>query len=482
MRKQPDISWRIGAAILSGALTALATSLEPDWWAAWLAPIPLLIAAFRSSYGATWMWVAIATLIGLSGRAGYDAMFLGPVGEAVVALLSVSAVGVVVTLTRAMVRRRHYLLAIIFYPAAAAGLGTIVAAVSPGGTAGSLAYSQMTFLPVIQIATLAGAAGVVFTLALFAALVAIAWHCRAEPPRPWAVYGVPGLILIAVLGYGMVRLAQGEDAGVFPIGLAVSDGASPSLGAAVDPGDKSWTAYTATIPDMAKAGAKIVVWPEKIAPLDRPGVERVRRLLGDAAHDAGVYLVAGVTVIGADHLENRAWLFAPSGELIADYAKQHPVPGFEAQFKPGDEDVVRSIDGARFGIAICKDMDFAQLGRAYSRLGVNAMLVPAYDFYTDAWSHASMAMLRGVEGGFSVIRPARHGLLIESDRYGRILARKASADATVVDIEMAAPLGPGEATPYARFGDWFGWLCAAFAAFAALSLALGRAKSPIGQA
>jgi apolipoprotein N-acyltransferase len=53
--KLSDRLWRIGAAILSGALTALATSLEPYWWAAWLAPISLLIAAFQSSFGATWL-------------------------------------------------------------------------------------------------------------------------------------------------------------------------------------------------------------------------------------------------------------------------------------------------------------------------------------------------------------------------------------------------------------------------------------------
>ena len=134
---------------------------------------------------------------------------------------------------------------------------------------------------------------------------------------------------------------------------------------------------------------------------------------------------------GHGSFENRAWLFAPSGELVADYAKQYLVPGFEARFKAGDEDVVRSILGARFGIAICKDMDFAQLGRAYSRLGVNVMVAPAYDFGSDAWSHASMAVLRGVEGGFSVVRPARHGLLIVSDRYGRVVDHKASADAPV---------------------------------------------------
>ena len=81
MRKRVDILWRIGAAILSGVLTALATSLSAHWWAAWLAPIPLLTVVFRSSYGATWVWVAIATLIGLTGRAGYDLMFSAPPGR-----------------------------------------------------------------------------------------------------------------------------------------------------------------------------------------------------------------------------------------------------------------------------------------------------------------------------------------------------------------------------------------------------------------
>ncbi len=152
-------------------------------------------------------------------------------------------------------------------------------------------------------------------------------------------------------------------------------------------------------------------------------------------------LLAGVTVIGADHLENRAWLFAPSGELIADYAKQHLVPGFVARFKPGDENLVRPIGGTRLGIAICKDMDFAQLGRAYSRLGVNAMLVPAYDFYTDAWYHASVAVLRGVEGGFSVVRSTRHGLLT------------ISAVTAALSITKPAPTRPWSVSKWRRRSD-----------------------------
>jgi hypothetical protein len=77
-------------------------------------------------------------VLGFSGRVGCDLTFLGLVAEAVVALLSTAAVGLVVTPTRAMVLRRGYLVAIFVYAAAAAGLDTILGAVSPDGTAGSV--------------------------------------------------------------------------------------------------------------------------------------------------------------------------------------------------------------------------------------------------------------------------------------------------------------------------------------------------------
>jgi apolipoprotein N-acyltransferase len=122
--------------------------------------------------------------------------------------------------------------------------------------------------------------------------------------------------------------------------------------------------------------------------------------------------------------------------------------------------VIRPVGVSRIGIAICKDMDFPTLGRRYAALGVDALLVPAWDFDQDALWHARMAILRGVESGFAVIRSARQGLLTVSDRYGRIVDVTTSGSAPVATLAVLAPLGSGEATVYARFGDGFGWLCA----------------------
>ena len=122
--------WRFGAALLSGVLQYFATGLEPWWWAAWLAPIPLLVAAFRASTREAWALAVIAGLIGSASTASFYAMVIGPIGSAFVMMLRGLVSGIVVAYTRAVVLgSRHWLTAFV-YPALMAGFDTTVAAVS----------------------------------------------------------------------------------------------------------------------------------------------------------------------------------------------------------------------------------------------------------------------------------------------------------------------------------------------------------------
>jgi len=470
--------WRLGAAVLSGGLGYFATGLEPWWWAAWLAPIPLLLAAFRASAREAWGLAAVAGLIGAASTATYYGMFLGPIGSGVIMLLRALLLGIVVARTRAVVVGSRHWLAAFIYPALVAAFDTLVAAASRDGTMGSLAYTQMAALPVIQIAALAGAAGIVFVVVLFGALVAIAWHCRDDIRKPWLAYGLPSVVIVAVLAYGAVRLAGTPPASAIPVGLVAIDPRAPAPLIAVGADDPVWDQYTSAVPGLAQRGAKIIVLPEKIARLDDAAGDQVRQRLGRVASDNAVYLLAGLALVKSDHRENRAWLFAPDGEVIGDYAKHHLVMGLEAAFTPGREFVVSSVGSDRLGIAICKDMDFPTLGRGYAKLGVDAMLVPAWDFERDAWWHARMAILRGVESGFAVVRAARNGLLTVSDRYGRVVNVAASGSASIANLAAPTPVGSREATVYARTGDVFGWLCVVFSAGAWLASLLRRRVLP----
>src|SRR5437667_11048987 len=123
-----SLGWRFGAALLSGVLQYFATGLEPWWWAAWLAPIPLLLAAFRASRREAWALAIVAGLMGSASTAGYYGLFIGPIGSGVVMLLRGLISGAVVARTRAVVVGSRHWLMVFVYPALLAAFDMIVAA------------------------------------------------------------------------------------------------------------------------------------------------------------------------------------------------------------------------------------------------------------------------------------------------------------------------------------------------------------------
>jgi apolipoprotein N-acyltransferase len=206
---------------------------------------------------------------------------------------------------------------------------------------------------------------------------------------------------------------------------------------------------------LASRGAEVLVLPETIVRGGIDDVSAFRRSLGEESE--GRLLVLGADLPGPRGEANAALAFVPGSPEPAVYEKQHLLPPFESRYRPGRDLAVLDTRWGRLGLAICKDMDFPPLGRRYAQQGASLMLVPAWDFDADGWLHSRMAVLRGVEGGFAVARAARHGRLTISDDRGRIVEEAVSADAPVASILGRVGVRP-EVTPYARLGDWFGWL------------------------
>jgi apolipoprotein N-acyltransferase len=153
---------------------------------------------------------------------------------------------------------------------------------------------------------------------------------------------------------------------------------------------------------------------------------------------------------------------------VLSYNKRHLLPPWESRFAPGIPLVTLPEAKGTWGVAICKDMDFTQLSRQYGQTGVGLMLVPAWDFVLDRFSHGHIAVMRGVESGFGIARAARGGYLTVSDSRGRILAETRSNSAPYATLLVDVP-SVHDNTLYLRFGDWFAWLV-----LATLVLALAR--------
>ncbi len=271
------------------------------------------------------------------------------------------------------------------------------------------------------------------------------------------------------MGYGYARIPAASSPQGELVGLAaIDDFIGPRVPAAEV--ERIWSQYEAHVAALAGQGARLVLLPEKIAVLSLTEAAALRQRMAKLAAANRVWLSLGVGIHDG-RKTNHQWLFAPDGRMAADYVKHHMAPP-ERDFAAGSRFDVQAVDGTRYGLAICKDVHFAEIGRAYADLGAQALLVPAWDFGEDGEYAARLSAVRGVESGVAMVRASREGLLTITDAYGRVVAQKASAPLPGAMLlgRVPAPL-PG-ATLYARTGDVFGWLCTA----AAFLLAMTRRK------
>jgi apolipoprotein N-acyltransferase len=154
------------------------------------------------------------------------------------------------------------------------------------------------------------------------------------------------------------------------------------------------------------------------------------------------------------------------------------LPPFESNLTRGTEKVSFKRNGAQLGVAICKDMDFTSMGLAYANLGAELMLVPAWDFNSDRNWHGHMAIMRGVESGFSLARVAKNGYLTISDDRGRVIAEARSDAAPFATLLADVPVEHSY-TLFQRWGNAPAWVATALLAWiltrlASLNLLPGR--------
>jgi apolipoprotein N-acyltransferase len=444
-------------ALLTSAIAFyLATGLHPSWWLLWLAPIPVLLLAARVSWRIAFSTAFVSYALGGLNLWNYFHRLLSTPVPVILLIIGLPAIlfAVDVLLFRWMLRRSLWRSALLF-PSFWVGCEFVNAVTSPHGTAGNLAYTQMNFLPVLQVASLTGIWSISFCVFFFAASSAIilGTHGTATARRKLAI--TVALVLIGVLGFGIWRLHAKTTTRSVEVALLASDLKQNIL--TDDPADtlRLLREYSSRAETLAQEGARVVVIPEKIAVVPDSILPEADALLRSTAEKSGALLVVGVIHPTGTARWNEARLYFPDGS-IRTYEKHHMLPVYEGDLTPGTDRTEWQVPAGLLGIAICKDMDFPQLSRDYGKDGVGLLLVPAWDFGVDGWWHGRMAILRGVESGFSIARAPKQGILAVSDNRGRVLAETSSGSAPFASLIVAVPV-QSEATFYDRFGNWFGW-------------------------
>lgn len=464
----------IAAAIATAVLVWFGNSLTPWWPLMWLAPLPILWFALRAP---AWAAGLVAFVGWLAGSVNVLPFFLSqqvPFLEWLADFGGLSlSVAIGALIFRALVLRGAVWSGVIALPALWVTLDWARYWWTPHGTSADLAYTQLEFLPFLQLSSITGPWGMSFLLVLFPAAMAAALHLRkSHPRRALRVAGTVCGILLLVLAYGTLRLNESEPRQSLKVGLVAHD-----TDIVIRPGpdaQRLWSAYAAEASRLAAAGAQVVVLPEKIAVVPDSTTQDTNALFQSVANSSGATLVVGELhdSPGAAGLTryNRAMVYRPHS-TVSLYDKEHLLPPWESDETPGTVKLTLARGDTRLGVAICKDMDFTSTALSYAELGTQLMLVPAWDFNGDRTWHGHMAIMRGVEGGFSIARAAKGGYLTVSDDRGRIVAEARSDAAPFATLLTDVPIGH-ESTLFQRWGNWFAWVATAM-----LILVLARATS-----
>jgi apolipoprotein N-acyltransferase len=444
------------AAIVIGVGLRFVLNLDPVWWLAWVLPGLLFYVALRNDGWTAAGLVAIATLIGLSANFPFFLRVMPLVPVLIIMVLQALVWVGIYSLARRIVRVRQSAWTVLALPAVVVAVDTLLAHFNPDGNWGSLAYTQAEVLPVVQIASVFGVGGILFLLMLVNSALAVALFHGTRLRGSLPAYGATVLLLALSVGFGWWRLQAPVEGKPVAFGIASVD--DFINGPRTDKSLDVWAQYDAQVLQLAGSGAKLVLLPEKIDVLSSADAEVRKQQLAQLARENHVWLVAGLGVDNGRERRNEAWWFAPDGRLVTNYLKHFMAPP-EREFVSGSEFPVNDIDGVRYGVAICKDMHFASLGRGFGARDPGVMLVPAWDFGADGWLAANMTKIRGVENGFAIVRAARDGLLSISDPYGRMVAVEQSTRMPGSTLFATVNVGARVPTIYTRIGDLLGWIC-----------------------
>jgi apolipoprotein N-acyltransferase len=379
-----------------------------------------------------------------------------------------SGIGVVFWLPyladRLLVNRLRKFSGTLVFPLLQVSLEYINTLANPLGSWGSLAYTQYSFLPFLQLLSITGIWGISFLIAWLAPIVNWAWEQDFMLNKVRIGVLTYGGILALVLVYGSVRMAyfppQSTTLQVASLTQEVNHFKLKDLPASRAKSLESGERLLQLTRQQAQAGANVIIWQEGAIIALQDDVAHVIEQARGLAQEEKVYLLLGLFTIPEgypkDKAVNQAVWITPDGEVKWHYLKERPVPGLE-NLVPGDG--IIPVDQTGYGAmasVICFDMDHPIFIHKALHSDADVMLVPADDYPGIVPFHTYMSMFRGIEDGFSVVRAAGNGLSATFDYQGRTLA---TADYFATKQAMISYVPTqGVRTIYTSIGDLFAWL------------------------
>ncbi|MEU9100674.1 apolipoprotein N-acyltransferase [Streptomyces sp. NPDC048361] len=461
--------WRGAAALLAGALPALAFPAPSLWWLAYVALVPLLLlvrsagsvrrAALDGWLGGTGFmlavhhWLLPSLNVFIVVLAGLLGLLWAPWGVLVRSVLG----------GRPSVARALTALAVV--PSGWLMVELVRSWQGLGGPWGLLGASQWEVAPALRLMSVGGVWLV--SLLVVAVNTAVAL-CVVHPPARISM--VSALVVGALTTSAVWVWAPLKQDGRLRIAVV-----QPGV---IENGDARFARSEALTRDLAGQRVDLVVWGESSVGEDLAARPDLAARIAKVSQDVGADILVNVDARRSDKpgIFKSSVLVGPHGPTGQRYDKMRLVPFGEyiparsllgwatSVGKAADEDrrrgttpVVMTLpSGVRVGPLVCFESAFPDMSRHLVRDGARLIVAQSStSSFQDTWApaqHASLGALRAAETGRPVVHATLTGISAvygaDGHRIGRWIGTSASTSA-VYDV----PLTTGT-TPFVRFGDW----------------------------
>lgn len=501
--------WRGGAALLAGALPALAFPAPGLWWFAYVALVPLLLLIRSAGTPRR------AALDGWLGGTGYMLAvhhWLMPSLHVFIVVLAAllgllwAPWGLLVSrLLRGPVSGARVVAAVIVVPCGWLMIEAVRSWEGLGGPWGLLGASQWQVSPALRLASVGG----VWLVSLLVVAVNTALVLLLTAPAARAV-AVATLVAGAVaVGSVWVWAPRPEPSGTARIAV-VQPGVVEGPGSV----QRRFARSEELTRSLAGRDLDLVVWGESsvgVDPVRRPDVTaRIAALSRLVGADVLVNVDARQTdASGRTGIFKSAVLVGPRGLTGDRYDKMRLVPFGEyiparsalgwatSMGKAAGEDRLRGTGpvtmtppgahGLRIGPLVCFESAFPDMSRRLTRDGARLLIAQSStSSFQHGWApgqHASLGALRAAENGRPMVHATLTGVSAVYGPQGQRVGAPLGTDTSGAAV-YGVPLARGT-TLYVRLGDWplYGALgvLAAFCAFEGLRAVRGRGPAgPVG--
>ena len=323
------------------------------------------------------------------------------------------------------------------------------------------AYALRNDLHMIQICSLFGCFFLSYIIALFASITDYSYNVYKKERKISKFVYYYAIIILLITSFGSIRLLIPEKEGRYNI--AGVSGLSTCL---YDEGKESMLPINVymdyiekTIIKANKSEAKLIIYSEHA--FDIYGSDR-KEIISKTAKLAEKYNIFVVLTLDIEYdinyNKNEAILISDKGKVLYNYEKKNLIPTIETdyytnltEFKTFDTEL------GFLGLVICYDINYPDYLNQLSRLGLDTLLVPSWDWNTVTEFHSTELRCRAIENGFYTLKSTANWISLSNDYKGPFLSFL-KGDKCEEFFVLSSIYKKGTKTLYSQIGGFFNYI------------------------